>query len=97
MIRYAEEVPGLVVINRYIPEIATRCIALDNYKGAYLATEHLIKHGHQHIGYICSNHDIEDTEQRKAGYLAALAEHGLPHNDSYIEYGTPDEQGGESA
>ncbi|MGF1687057.1 substrate-binding domain-containing protein [Photobacterium japonica] len=97
LIRYAEEVPGLVIINRYITEIAPRCIALDNFKGAYLATEHLIKHGHQHIGYICSNHAIEDTEQRKAGYLAALAEHGISRNENYIEYGTPDEQGGESA
>ncbi|MCW8327721.1 substrate-binding domain-containing protein [Photobacterium sp. SDRW27] len=97
LIDFASEVPGMVLINRFIPEIAERCIALDNHKGSYLATEYLIKHGHQHIGYICSNHEIEDTEQRKAGYIDALKAYGLPHSESYVEYGTPDEQGGEQA
>ncbi|REG83239.1 substrate-binding domain-containing protein [Marinomonas pollencensis] len=97
LITFANEIPGLVLINRFIPEIADRCIALDNQKGSYLATDFLIKHGHQHIGYICSNHDIEDTEQRKAGYLQALKDHGLAHFESHIEYGTPDEEGGEQA
>lgn len=97
LIAFAEEIPGMVLINRFIPEIADRCIALDNHKGAYLATEYLINKGHQEIGYICSNHDIEDTHQRKAGYLAALKAHGLPSNENYIEYGTPDEEGGEHA
>ena len=97
LIAYAQEVPGMVLINRFIPEIADRCIALDNHRGSYLATELLIKHGHQNIGYICSNHDIEDTEQRKQGYLDALQAHQLAAPQSYIEYGTPDEDGGEIA
>ncbi|PSU44696.1 DNA-binding transcriptional regulator GalS [Photobacterium frigidiphilum] len=97
LIAYAKEVPGLVLINRYIPEIAEKCIALDNHKGSYLATEYLIRHGHQHIGYVCSNHQIEDAEQRKAGYQEALKAHGLHQPESYIEYGSPDEQGGEQA
>ncbi|MGB2078508.1 MAG: substrate-binding domain-containing protein [Vibrio sp.] len=97
LIAFANEIPGLVLINRFIPEISERCIALDNHKGSYLATEYLIKNGHQHIGYICSNHDIEDTHQRKAGYLQALKDYNLPHLESYIEYGSPDEEGGEVA
>ncbi len=97
LIAFAKEVPGMVLINRFIAEIAERCIALDNHRGSYLATEFLIKNGHQHIGYICSNHDIEDTEQRKQGYLEALQAHQLTAPQSYIEYGTPDEDGGEMA
>jgi LacI family transcriptional regulator len=97
LIQFAKEIPGLVLINRYIPEISEKCIALDNYQGSYLATEYLIDHGHQHIGYVCSNHNIEDVEQRKAGYLDALKAHGLSQFSSYIEYGSPDEQGGEQA
>ncbi|MCC4854148.1 DNA-binding transcriptional regulator GalS, partial [Vibrio lentus] len=49
LIAYAKEVKGLVLINRYIAEIAERCIFLDNKKGAYLATEYLIRHGHKNI------------------------------------------------
>ncbi|OCH13672.1 MULTISPECIES: substrate-binding domain-containing protein [unclassified Aliivibrio] len=97
LIKLADEVPGMVLINRFIPEIASRCIALDNYKGSYLATEHLIRQGHQHIGYICSSHDIDDAHDRKTGYLQALEDNGITVKEEYIEYGEPDEEGGEQA
>lgn len=97
LLGFAREAPGMVLINRFIPEISDRCIALDNHRGSYLATELLIKNGHKHIGYICSNHDIEDTEQRKAGYLQALQDNDLTASETYIEYGSPDEEGGELA
>ncbi|CAH0538954.1 substrate-binding domain-containing protein [Vibrio marisflavi] len=91
----AEEVPGMVIINRVVPQIANRCIALDNYKGSFIATEHLIQNGHQHIGYICSSHGIEDADDRKQGYLDALKHYGITPQEEYIEYGEPDESGGE--
>ncbi|MGO2507432.1 substrate-binding domain-containing protein [Vibrio hibernica] len=97
LIAFSKEIPGMVLINRYIPEIAERCIALDNHRGSYLATEYLIKNGHKHIGYLCSSHNIEDSFQRKAGYMDALKAYNLPYSESYIEYGTPDEEGGELA
>ena len=93
----AGEIPGMVVINRIVPEIASRCIALDNRKGAYMATEYLIRNGHRHIGYICSSHEIEDAYDRKAGYLDALRDNGIEVIDEYIEYNEPDELGGEQA
>ncbi|MBY5945754.1 substrate-binding domain-containing protein [Photobacterium rosenbergii] len=97
LIDLANEIPGLVIINRIVPDIASRCISLDNRKGSYLATEYLIRHGHKHIGYLCSSHNIEDARDRKAGYLEALKAHGLEANEEYIEYGEPDELGGEYA
>ena len=97
LIALSKEVPGLVLINRYIPEIAERCIRLDNERGSYLITEHLIKNGHQHIAYICSNHSIDDAEQRKRGFLNALADNDLHCSEPYIEYAVPNEQGGEQA
>ncbi|PSW21303.1 LacI family DNA-binding transcriptional regulator [Photobacterium sanctipauli] len=97
LVNFAKEVPGLVVMNRIIPEIAERCIALDNHRGSYMATENLIRHGHKHIGYICSSHDIEDADARRAGYLQALEDNGLTASANYIEYGEPVEEGGEYA
>lgn len=94
---YAQEVPGMVVINRHIPEIASRCIALDNHKGAYLATDFLIRQGHTKIACIASSLDIEDTKQRIEGYQAALADNQITLSKSYIEYGEPNSDGGESA
>ncbi|MDD1782611.1 substrate-binding domain-containing protein [Enterovibrio sp. ZSDZ35] len=97
LIGYAKEVKGMVIINRHIPEIAERCIALDNRKGAYLATDFLIRHGHRNIACIASAQDIEDTEQRLDGYLAALKDNGVSLSKSYIEYGEVSSDGGEIA
>lgn len=97
LIQFAEEVPGLVLINRHIPEISDRCIALDNQQGANIATQHLIAQGHQHIGYINSCHDIDDSHDRKAGYLQALTSHNLTLNADYIVTGQPTDEGGEAA
>ncbi|MCZ8498203.1 hypothetical protein O9929_08585 [Vibrio lentus] len=49
LIAYAKEVKAwcFQIPILYIAEIANRCIFLDNKKGAYLATEYLIRHGHR--------------------------------------------------
>ncbi|WP_375752994.1 substrate-binding domain-containing protein [Vibrio sp. HN007] len=97
IIEYANEVKGLVVINRHIPELADRCISLDNRKGSYLATEFLIRHGHKKIAHIASQHQIEDADERIEGYLSAMRDNGLDAPKSFIEYGEPNSEGGEIA
>lgn len=97
LIHFANEVPSLVIINRHIPEIAERCISLDNFKGAYLATRFLIQNGHEQIACIASSHTIEDADQRVQGYLAALQEHNIQLSNLYIEYAEPNSDGGEKA
>ncbi|EPU3838681.1 substrate-binding domain-containing protein [Providencia stuartii] len=97
LIEFAEEVPSMVLINRRIEAIADRCISLNNYKGAYFATEHLIRQGHTKIAYISSDHKIEDAEQRLLGYRDALKKHAISLPESYIEYGKPYGEGGEQA
>lgn len=97
LIGFAHEVPSLVLINRHIDQLAERCISLDNFKGAYLATEYLIRHGHRNIACITSNHEIEDVDARISGYLAALSDHQITLPKSYIESGSPDSEGGEAA
>lgn len=96
LINYSKEVPGLVLINRYIPEIAERCITFDNQKGAYLATKFLIRNRHKHIAYINSDTNIEDANARKAGYLQALKEHQLPYSELYTVTETPNDEGGKA-
>lgn len=97
LIDFANEIPAMVLINRYIPELANRCISLDNYKGAYLATEYLIRNGHRNIACISSLQHIEDAEQRIKGYKDALKDHGISMPSSYIELAAPDSEGGEQA
>ncbi|MEH6451736.1 MAG: substrate-binding domain-containing protein [Psychromonas sp.] len=97
LIEFATEIPGMVIINRMIPEIASRCVALDNFKGTYLATEFLIHQGHKDIAWISSNHDIEDSLQRKLGYMQALTDNNLVPKPDYMEFEQPDATGGERA
>lgn len=92
-----EQIPGMVLINRILPGFEQRCIALDNRYGAWLATRHLIQQGHRQIGYLCSNHNISDAEERLQGYLDALQEHHIAPDDRLIAFSEPDESGGERA
>ena len=81
-----KQIPGMVLINRILPGYETRCVALDDRYGAWLATRHLIQQGHTRIGYLCSNHHISDAEDRLQGYYAALEESGLPCNDRLVHF-----------
>lgn len=97
LLAFAKEVPSLVLINRHIDALADRCISLDNFQGAYTATDYLIRQGHRHIACIASNHGIEDAQDRTNGYLAALRDHHISLSPAYIQTGSPDCEGGENA
>ena len=94
---YLQRVPGMVIINRVIAGFENRCVDLDNQKGTFSATEMLIKLGHKHIGYIGSDHQISDENERVTGYLQALEQHHFPLTKSAIVQSSPDFEGGEKA
>ena len=60
LIGFANQVPGFVLINRYIPEIANRCVWLDNVTGGRLMAEYAINQGHEHVAVISSQYRIDD-------------------------------------
>ncbi|EIW8464711.1 HTH-type transcriptional regulator GalS [Klebsiella pneumoniae] len=94
---FMQHIPGMVLINRIVPGYAHRCVGLDNVSGALMATRMLLNHGHQRIGYLSSNHGIEDDDMRREGWSKALQEQGIIAQDSWIGSGSPDMQGGEAA
>ncbi|MCD9452386.1 HTH-type transcriptional regulator GalS [Klebsiella pneumoniae] len=94
---FMQHTPGMVLINRIVPGYAHRCVGLDNVSGALMATRMLLNHGHQRIGYLSSNHGIEDDDMRREGWSKALQEQGIIAPDSWIGSGSPDMQGGEAA
>ncbi|WP_429028107.1 HTH-type transcriptional regulator GalR [Aeromonas media] len=97
LIQMMSYVPGMVLINRIVPGFESRCVALDDRYGSWLATRHLIQEGHKKIGFLCSNHQISDSQDRLQGYLDALQEHNVPVDERLISRGSPDELGGEAA
>ncbi|HBX6619015.1 TPA: HTH-type transcriptional regulator GalS [Klebsiella pneumoniae] len=94
---FMQHIPGMVLINRIVPGYAHRCVGLDNVSGALMATRMLLNHGHQRIGYLSSNHGIEDDDMRREGWSKALQEQGIIAPDCWIGSGSPDMQGGEAA
>ncbi len=97
MIPFMDREPGMVLINRILPGYEHRCVGLDNVSGALMATRTLVKQGHRQVGYIGSNHPIDDERQRRQGYLQAMGEVGVVPPQSWQAFSTPDLRGGEEA
>ena len=66
-----------VLIDRDIEVAGINRVISDNSAGAILATDHLIKLGHQHIACITGPAGLASTEERLAGYRQAIAAAGL--------------------
>jgi len=97
LIELASKVPGLVLIDRYIEEIAHRCVWLDNLEGGKIAARHLLALNHQSFACISSKHQIDDPRLRIKGFQQALDSAGVDLDPELIEFGEPTLQGGELA
>lgn len=75
-----------VMINAFYDELDPLCLILDDEKGGYLQTEHLIKQGHTDIlGFFKT--DDRQGAKRKKGYIKAHRAHQLPISpDNIIDY-----------
>lgn len=87
----------MILINRFIPELAEHCISLDNELGGYLATQHLIDLGHTDIACITGPLYKTDARARLAGYRKALEQAGLPYDDAKVIESDYQENGGQTA
>ncbi|GAB2453479.1 DNA-binding LacI/PurR family transcriptional regulator [Conyzicola lurida] len=52
-------------------------VSIDQFRGAYDATSHLIALGHTRIAHVAGPDDSMDATERVRGWQAALSEHGL--------------------
>jgi LacI family transcriptional regulator len=95
--KLATEIPGLVVINRFIPKIANRCVWLDNIQGADQATQYLLDKGHLKFAIVTSIYRNGDPELRVQGIRQALLRQGLELSNEAIEESTANIEGGEQA
>lgn len=72
------------LIDRDIFNIGKYKVSVDHVKGAYMATEHLIKLGHRRIGCITGPLILDDAKQRLAGYKKALRDNNIEIDESLI-------------
>ncbi len=72
----AREVP-LILVDRLLPDWEGDYVVCDNRAGMWLAVEHLVKLGHQRIALVNGNPLLSTGHERRAGFLEAMAAHGL--------------------
>lgn len=87
LIELSEGSVPLVIVNRLVPEIADKCIHLDNKIGGYLAAKHVVEKGHTDIAYITGMDWKADSNDRLFGHKAALEEKGVPFDEELMYVG----------
>lgn len=76
----------IVFFDRIVDEIETHKVIVDNFKGAYDATKHLISNGCRNIACVSNAAVLSIARDRLAGYKAAMADSGLEVKDQQIKY-----------
>lgn len=76
------EIP-YIMINAYYNELEPVSVLLDDEKGGFLQTEHLIQLGHKNIAGFFKTDDLQGTKRMK-GYLKAHREYGVKINPQNI-------------
>ncbi|MFG6687083.1 LacI family DNA-binding transcriptional regulator [Mariniflexile sp. HNIBRBA6329] len=59
-------------------------VVVDDYKGAYDATKHLIEQGCKRIAHLTNNHLLQIFKNRYLGYRQALLDYGLDYDESLV-------------
>ena len=77
----------LVFFDRVPDEIDIPSVVIDGYKGAFLATQHLIDQGYKRIAHISGPTYIKTFNDRFRGYLAALDVNNIPVDETIIYAG----------
>jgi DNA-binding LacI/PurR family transcriptional regulator len=79
-----EEIPGLIdlgipviAFDRSVEDLRADAVVVDNAAGTWLATEFLIRAGHERIGFVSGLAGIETGAERQLGYERAMREVGL--------------------
>ena len=85
----------IVLFDRVSADLDATQVVADNFKGAFDATEHLIQAGRRRIAHLTIPPWLSITQERLAGYRAALEKHGIAYDENLVRYGTfgPDEVG----
>ena len=79
-----KDVP-LVLIDRYLPEVESNFVVLDNYSAVYNSVEHLLKKGMKQIEMVAYKNSLTHMEERTNGYLQAMKDYSREQEISITE------------
>ncbi|HET7577669.1 MAG TPA: LacI family DNA-binding transcriptional regulator [Bacillales bacterium] len=71
----------IVFCNEYPPNTRAPIVCLDQFKGGYIGTRHLIEKGHRFIAYCNGSNHTTNIQDRKRGFDQALKEAGLSFDE----------------
>ncbi len=77
----------VVTVDRSLLHRSVDKVEVDNYRGAYEATEYLIGLGHRRIGVIAGRFEVSTDRERRRGVEEAMRAHKLKLDPSWVRAG----------
>ena len=74
----------VVLVDRPAPGLSADLVEIDDYRAAFNATAHLVRHGHQRVAYIGDTPAIPTSAARLRGYRDALAHHHVGTDERLV-------------
>lgn len=87
----------IVFFDRANDELEIDSIVIDDHKGAYIATTHLIEQGYKRIAHISGPQHINIFKDRLQGYKDALKENKIKYNPKFVFNGDVSIEAGKQA
>lgn len=76
----------VVMFDRVHEKIHTHKVVVDDTRGAFLATEHLVKEGYRKIAHVTISKNLSITKNRLKGFKNALTKHKVPVYNDWIKH-----------
>jgi LacI family transcriptional regulator len=76
----------IVMVNRRLKAEIGEYVVLDNLKGAYQITQHLIESGYRKIDIIIGPNDMSTAVERLKGYKQAMTENRMPLKNGCVHH-----------
>jgi len=77
----------LILFDRVNEALQAPTVTLNDYNAGFLAAEHLIQQGYQHIALLTTKNQIRIFAERLRGFKDALLSNNLKSNDKHIIFG----------
>lgn len=82
--------PKVVLLDEDVPGANAPRLFAENERGGWLATRHLVEHGHTRIAYVGGPRGLISVDERYEGFRRALAESGLKPDPAMVSFGVYD-------
>lgn len=74
-----------VLIGRSLEDDASDGVVFDDFRGGYLAADHLLSLGHRRILFLVGPECVSSARERRRGYLAALENAGVGYDPALMQ------------